>query len=72
MGLGYVTSRDFVSFLRNAVADDAGNPNPAAGVDTALCVGISSSGMYSRSSFGDQPSRHRKLMNACGRKPASR
>jgi hypothetical protein len=48
MGLGYVTSRDFVSFLRNAKADDAGNPNPAAGVDTALCVGISSSGMYYR------------------------
>ena len=26
----------------------------------------------SRLSFGDQPSRHRKLTNACGRKPASR
>jgi len=48
MGLGYVTSRDFVSFLKNATADDAGNPNPAAGVDTALCAGISSSGMYYR------------------------
>jgi len=48
MGLGYVTSRDFVSFLRRASADDAGNPNPAAGVDTALCIGVSSSGMYYR------------------------
>lgn len=48
MGLGYVTSRDFVSFLRNAKADDAGNPNPAASIDTTLCQGISSSGMYYR------------------------
>ncbi len=48
MGLGYVTSRDFVSFLRHGEPDDAGTPNPAAGVDTALCVGISSSGMYYR------------------------
>ncbi|HSN93066.1 MAG TPA: alpha/beta hydrolase domain-containing protein [Anaeromyxobacteraceae bacterium] len=48
MGLGYVTSRDFVSFLRHAQADDAGNPNPAAGIDTTLCAGISSSGMYYR------------------------
>ncbi len=48
MGLGYVTSRDFVSFLRYAEKDDAGQPNPAAGVQTALCQGISSSGMYYR------------------------
>lgn len=48
MGLGYVTSRDFVSFLRNAKADDAGNANPVAGIDTTLCQGISSSGMYYR------------------------
>jgi len=48
MGLGYLTSRDFVSFLRNAKADDAGNPNPVAGIDTTLCQGISSSGMYMR------------------------
>ncbi len=48
MGLGYVTSRDFVSFLRHARADDAGNPNPAAGVTTTICDGISSSGMYYR------------------------
>ena len=48
MGLGYVTSRDFVSFLRNAAKDDAGNPNPVAGIATTLCQGISSSGMYFR------------------------
>lgn len=48
MGLGYVTSRDFVSFLRNASKDDSGRPNPVAGVRTVLCQGISSSGMYLR------------------------
>ena len=48
MGLGYLTSRDFVTFLRRATTDDAGNPNPVAGVETALCLGISSSGMYLR------------------------
>lgn len=48
MGLGYATSRDFVSFLRYAKRDDAGTPNPVAGLDSALCIGISSSGMYYR------------------------
>ncbi len=48
MGLGYVTSRDFVSFLRHATVDDAGQPNPAAGVTHTICDGISSSGMYYR------------------------
>ena len=48
MGLGYVTSRDFVSFLRHGVKDDSGRPNPVAGIRTALCQGISSSGMYLR------------------------
>jgi hypothetical protein len=48
MALGYVTSRDFVAFLRNAKTDDAGNANPVAPIDTALCQGISSSGMYYR------------------------
>src|SRR5882724_762663 len=28
--------------------------------------------IFSRSSFGDQPNRHRKLMKAWGKKPASR
>ena len=48
MGLGYLTSRDFVSFLKNARQDRTGQPNPVAGIDTALCIGISSSGMYYR------------------------
>jgi len=48
MGLGYLTSRDFVSFLRHEQADDAGTPNPVAGLTTTLCQGISSSGMYLR------------------------
>ncbi len=48
MGLGYLTSRDFVSFLRYSQKDDAGNPNPVWGLKHALCQGISSSGMYLR------------------------
>lgn len=48
MGLGYITSRDFVSFLRYAQEDESGTPNPAAGLQTTLCQGISSSGMYYR------------------------
>jgi hypothetical protein len=48
MGLGYVTSRDFVSFLRFEARDDAGTPNPVAGLTATLCQGISSSGMYYR------------------------
>jgi hypothetical protein len=48
MGLGYVTSRDFVSFLRFEARDDAGAPNPVAGLSASLCQGISSSGMYYR------------------------
>ena len=30
-GLGFAATRDFVSFLRHATADDYGNPNPLAG-----------------------------------------
>jgi hypothetical protein len=48
MALGYATSRDFVSFLRFEARDDAGTPNPVAGLGTTLCQGISSSGMYYR------------------------
>ena len=48
MGLGYVTSRDFVSFLKNEEKDDSGKPNPVYGLRTTLCQGISSSGMYLR------------------------
>lgn len=48
MGLGYATTRDFISFLKNQGADDAGNPNPVMGLTHVLCQGISSSGMYLR------------------------
>lgn len=47
-GLGYVTTRDFVSFLRKATVDDAGTPNPVAGVTRTLCHGYSISGQYLR------------------------
>ncbi|MEO8165874.1 MAG: hypothetical protein ABI619_10805, partial [Betaproteobacteria bacterium] len=48
MGLGYVTTRDFVSFLKNDSKDAAGNANPVYGIKTTLCQGISSSAMYLR------------------------
>lgn len=48
MGLGYAATRDLLAFLRHAAVDDAGNPNPLTGVDTVLCQGSSSSGMYLR------------------------
>ncbi len=48
MGLGYVTTRDFVSFLKNDAKDDSGSPNPVYGIKTTLCQGISSSAMYLR------------------------
>jgi hypothetical protein len=48
MGLGYLTTRDFVSFLRNDEKDSTGNPNPVWGLKNTLCQGISSSGMYLR------------------------
>jgi hypothetical protein len=48
MGLGYLTTRDFLSFLRNGPADDLGNPNPVYGIGVVHCQGISSSGMYMR------------------------
>lgn len=48
MGLGYLTSRDYVSFLRHAKHDDTGAANPVGELHTTLCQGISSSGMYYR------------------------
>lgn len=48
MGLGYLTSRDWVAWLKSGRAADDGQPNPVAGLDRALCLGISSSGMYYR------------------------
>jgi len=49
MGLGYVATRDVISFLRHGQSDDAGNPNPLAGsIAHTICQGSSSSGMYLR------------------------
>jgi hypothetical protein len=48
MGLGYLTTRDFVSFLKNEERDGFGAPNPVFGIKNTLCQGISSSGMYLR------------------------
>src|SRR5690606_2698211 len=46
MGLGHVAVRDFVSFLRHAGQDSAGNPNPlaAARIEKAYCWGRSQTG----------------------------
>ena len=49
MGLGYATTRDFVSFLRYSTQDTLGNPNPLAGdISFALGFGASQSGRYMR------------------------
>jgi hypothetical protein len=47
-GLGYLTTRDFVSFLRSRGPDLSGNPNPVMGVEAVICHGISISGQYLR------------------------
>lgn len=49
MGLGFLATRDLVSFLRYADRDAAGNANPLAGrVQRALGTGISQSGRFLR------------------------
>lgn len=49
MALGYSATRDVLSFLRYAAADDEGTPNPlGTGIANTICMGISSSGMYVR------------------------
>ena len=46
-GLGLAATRDFVSFLRHAASDDAGNPNPLAGrVEHVLSWAYSQSARY--------------------------
>jgi hypothetical protein len=46
-GLGFAATRDFVSFLRYATADDFGNPNPLAGqVDRVYSFAISQPARY--------------------------
>ena len=49
MGLGFLATRDLVSFLRHGTADLVGNRNPLAGrIQTTLFGGISQSGRYVR------------------------
>ena len=46
-GLGFAATRDFVSFLRHATADDFGNANPLAGhVDRVYAFAISQPARY--------------------------
>jgi len=46
-GLGFAATRDFVSFLKHATADDFGNPNPLAGdVRLAHAFTVSQPGRY--------------------------
>ena len=49
MGLGFATTRDIASFLRNETHDDAGNPNPVEpGIRRAYAAGGSQTGGYLR------------------------
>jgi hypothetical protein len=49
MGLGFATTRDIASFLRNETRDDAGNPNPVGpGIRRAYAAGGSQTGGYLR------------------------
>src|ERR1700730_11192852 len=49
MGLGFATTRDLASFLRNATQDDARNPNPVgSGIRRAYAAGGSQTGGYLR------------------------
>src|SRR5258705_11243487 len=46
-GLGFAATRDFVSFLRHAMSDDFGNPNPLAGhVDRVYSFAVSQPARY--------------------------
>jgi len=49
MGLGFMATRDLISFLRYGSKDVAGNSNPVAGlIKTTIASGISQSGRYLR------------------------
>ena len=49
MGLGFATTRDLASFLRNESSDDAGTPNPVGrGIRRAYAAGGSQTGGYLR------------------------
>lgn len=46
--IGFAATRDVNSFLRYGIADSKGNPNPLAGMDRAMAMGISQSGRMLR------------------------
>lgn len=49
LGIGFAATRDLISFLRHAQTDDAGTPNPVAGMATyTIGTGTSQSGNYLR------------------------
>jgi Alpha/beta hydrolase domain len=72
MGLGFATTRDFASFLRNSARDSAGTANPLAGPDGRPAVrriyatGASQTGGYLRDflylGFNEDES-HRKVLD---------
>ncbi|MEO6248730.1 MAG: alpha/beta hydrolase domain-containing protein [Sphingomicrobium sp.] len=50
LGIGFAAVRDLNTFLRNAQADDAGTPNPVAGIiKWSIITGTSQSGNFVRS-----------------------
>lgn len=50
LGVGFAAVRDLNAFLRSGIADDAGNPNPVAGlVRWTIVTGTSQSGNFIRS-----------------------
>lgn len=50
LGIGFAAVRDLTAFLRHGVADDAGTPNPVAGlVRWTIAAGTSQSGNFLRS-----------------------
>jgi hypothetical protein len=66
-GIGFAATRDLISFLRHATADDAGTPNPLAAngtpaISRALAHGTSQSGRYLRdfvySGFNEDEASH--------------
>jgi len=72
MGLGFATTRDFASFLRNAARDSAGTANPLAAADGRVTVrriyatGASQTGGYLRDflylGFNEDES-HRRVLD---------
>lgn len=51
--IGFAATRDFVSFLRGATADDAGHPNPLAGdIRSTVAFTVSQPGRYMNDFIG--------------------